>query len=319
MRSLDYSRLLFFICLVMGIIMWYNIKVVKEMFKNDKTKGIAYIILSAFFFALMNLFVKLSGDLPMMQKSFFRNAVAVVLAVILISKNHMWEMPRGKNILYLFIRSAAGTVGILCNFYAISHMNIADASMLNKLSPFFAVIFSIFILKEKASFRQAAAVTAAFLGSLLIMKPSFSMEALPALLGFLGGMGAGLAYTYVRKLSQNGIKGPVIIFVFSLFSCAVTLPGLIVGYKPMTIIQLLYLLFAGLCACGGQFFITAAYAKAPAKEISVYDYSQIIFTTAISFIVFHEMPDYLSIIGYCVIVGAAVFNAWNSLKKSNSN
>ena len=74
-----------------------------------------------------------------------------------------------------------------------------------------------------------------------------------------------------------------------------------------------------LCACGGQFFITAAYAKAPAKEISVYDYSQIIFTTAISFIVFHEMPDYLSIIGYCVIVGAAVFNAWNSLKKSNSN
>ena len=78
-------------------------------------------------------------------------------------------------------------------------------------------------------------------------------------------------------------------------------------------------LLAGLCACGGQFFITAAYAKAPAKEISVYDYSQIIFTTAISFIVFHEMPDYLSIIGYCVIVGAAVFNAWNSLKKSNSN
>ena len=107
--------------------MWYNIKVVKEMFKNDKTKGIAYIILSAFFFALMNLFVKLSGDLPIMQKSFFRNSVAIVFAVILISKNHMWEMPIGKNILYLFIRSAAGTVGILCNFYAISHMNIADA------------------------------------------------------------------------------------------------------------------------------------------------------------------------------------------------
>ena len=83
----------------------------------------------------------------------------------------------------------------------------------------------------------------------------------------------------------------------------------------LTVIALL----AGLCACGGQFFITAAYATAPAKEISVYDYSQIIFTTAISFIVFHEMPDYLSIIGYCVIVGAAVFNAWNSLKKSNSN
>ena len=57
------------------------------MIKNDKTKGIIYIIISAFFFALMGLFVKLSGDLPIIQKSFFRNAVAMIFAFILITKN----------------------------------------------------------------------------------------------------------------------------------------------------------------------------------------------------------------------------------------
>ena len=285
------------------------------MFKNDKTKGIIYIIISAFFFALMGLFVKLSGDLPTVQKTFFRNAVAMIFALVIITKNHIWELPKGKNIKYLFIRSAAGTLGVLCNFYAVSQINLADASLLNKLSPFFAVIFSIFALKEKATFKQFFAVTMAFIGALFVMKPSFSFDAIPGLLGFLGGMCAGLAYTYVRKLTQNGFKGPLIVFYFSLFSCAVTLPWLVFDYHPMSAMQWLYLILAGLSAGVGQFFITSAYSKAPAKEISVYDYSQIIFTTLLSLIVFGDLPDALSFVGYSIIIAAAVFNAVNSLKK----
>ena len=88
------------------------------MIKNDKTKGIIYIIISAFFFALMGLFVKMSGDLPIIQKSFFRNFVAMIFAFVLITKNKEWALPKGKNIGFLLIRAIAGTAGILCNFYA---------------------------------------------------------------------------------------------------------------------------------------------------------------------------------------------------------
>lgn len=287
------------------------------MIKNDKTKGIIYIIISAFFFALMGLFVKLSGDLPIIQKSFFRNAVACAFAFFLITKNKEWALPKGKNITYLLIRAVAGTSGILCNFYALSNMNLADASMLNKLSPFFAVIFSLFMLKEKANLKQIFAVTMAFIGALFVMKPSFSFEGLPAFMGFLGGLGAGLAYACVRKLTQNGFKGSLIIFYFSAFSCLVTLPWLIFDFTPMSATQWLYLLLAGLSASGGQYFITTAYSKAPAKEISIYDYSQIIFTTLLSFVVFGDLPDVLSFIGYGIIIVAAVFNAWNSLRKKS--
>ena len=285
------------------------------MIKNDKTKGIIYIIISAFFFALMGLFVKLSGDLPTIQKSFFRNFVAMIFAFFLITKNKEWALPKGKNIGFLLIRAIAGTGGILCNFYALSNMNLADASMLNKLSPFFAVIFSFFFLKEKANLKQIIAVTMAFIGALFVMKPSFSFEALPAFSGFLGGLGAGLAYACVRKLTQNGFKGSLIIFYFSAFSCIVTLPWLIFDFTPMSTTQWLYLILAGLSASGGQYFITTAYSKAPAKEISIYDYSQIIFTTLLSLIVFGDLPDALSFVGYTIIVAAAIFNAWNSLKK----
>lgn len=285
------------------------------MIKNDKAKGIICIVISAFFFALMGLFVKLSGDLPIIQKSFFRNAVACIFAFVLITKNKDWALPKGKNIIYLLIRAVAGTLGILCNFYAVSNMNLADASMLNKLSPFFAVIFSLFILSEKATFKQIFAVTLAFIGALFVMKPTFSFEGVPALMGFLGGLGAGLAYACVRRLTQNGFKGNLIIFYFSAFSCIVTLPWLIFDFTPMSSTQWLYLILAGLSASGGQFFITRAYTYAPAKEISVYDYSQIIFTTLLSFIVFGDLPDALSFVGYGIIITAAIFNAWNSLKK----
>ncbi len=287
------------------------------MIKNDKTKGIIYIIISAFFFALMGLFVKLSGDLPTIQKSFFRNFVAMIFAFFLITKNKEWSLPKGKNVGFLLVRAIAGTGGILCNFYALSNMNLADASMLNKLSPFFAVIFSLFILKEKASFKQILAVTIAFIGALFVMKPTFSFEGMPAFMGFLGGLGAGLAYACVRKLTQNGFKGSLIIFYFSAFSCIVTLPWLIFDFTPMSATQWLFLILAGLSASGGQYFITTAYSKAPAKEISIYDYSQIIFTTLLSLIVFGDLPDILSFIGYAIIIAAAIFNAWNSLRKKS--
>ena len=274
---------------------------------KKKQFGIIYIVISAFCFALMNVFVRLSGDLPSIQKSFFRNLVALVFALISLKKDHVGFSGKKENIKYFFIRSLAGTIGILCNFYAVDHLVLSDASMLNKMSPFFVIIFSYFVLKEKIKVPQMAIVAGAFLGSLLIIRPTTSLLQNPSsLIGLLGGMAAGLAYTYVRVLGEKGEKGPVIVFVFSAFSCIVTLPFVIAGYHPMSLAQIVCLLMAGLCAAGGQFSITAAYFYAPAREISVYDYSQIIFSAVLGFVIFHQLPDMLSWIGYFVICAMAV-------------
>lgn len=277
------------------------------MMKSNTVKGILCILASAFFFALMNLCVRLSGDLPSIQKSFFRNFVAFFFALAFMRRKKIWFSGKSSNILPLILRSVFGTVGILCNFYAVDHLVLADASMLNKMSPFFAIIFSCLILKEKVSPFQAMAVGGAFLGSLLIIKPTvIGMDLFPAVLGFLGGMGAGAAYTMVRYLSERGEKGPFIVCFFSGFSCLVTLPFLIFSFHPMTIWQLAILLLAGLCAAGGQFTITAAYSYAPAREISVYDYSQIVFSAVLGYCVFGQIPDVLSWLGYLIICSMAV-------------
>ena len=282
---------------------------------DDRKKGILYILSAAFFFALMNLFVKLGGDLPVWQKSFFRNLVAFAIALVILMKDHVKFRVGKGNRLFLFGRCMGGTLGILCNFYAMGQLNIADASMLNKLSPFFAMIFSIYILKEVPKKWEWAAILAAFAGALLVMKPSFHMESVPALLGALGGAGAGFAYTCVRRLGKGGVHGSVIVLAFSAFSCISVIPGVILTYAPMTAFQFVSLLLAGAAAAGGQFSITAAYTKAPAKEISVFDYTQVLFAALLSLCVLGQVPDLLSIAGYVIIIGTAVFKWKKGLKK----
>lgn len=277
------------------------------MESKKRYKGIICIIMSAFCFALMSFFVRMAGDLPPIQKSFFRNFVAAIFAGIILMKNGVPFHCKKENLGYMLGRSICGTIGILCNFYAVDHLVLADASMLNKMSPFFAVIFSYFLLKEKITVPQGLFVIGAFVGSLFVIKPTFSnMDLLPSLIGLCGGIGAGAAYTMVRKLGVRGEKGPFIVFFFSTFSCVVTLPWLLFDYHPMSLAQIGILLFAGLSAAGGQFSITAAYCYAPAREISVYDYSQIIFSAGLGFFFFEQIPDLLSWIGYAVICLMAV-------------
>ena len=274
---------------------------------SRKTQGVLYIITAAFGFAGMSLFVKLAGDLPAFQKAFFRNFVALIFVFFIMLKEKVGFVPEKKNIPPLFCRCFFGTLGLLCNFYAIGHLNLSDSNMLNKLSPFFAIIFSVIILKEKPTVVQILGVITAFFGSLLIIKPGFdSPTVLPAVLGALGGMGAGIAYTFVRKLGSMGENSRRIIFWFSAFSCVLTLPFLIFAYEPMSIKQTVYLILAGVGACIGQMGITKAYILAPAKEISVYDYTQVLFSAALGFIIFGDIPDVYSIIGYILICSAGI-------------
>lgn len=274
---------------------------------KQRYKGILCILSAAFFFALMALFVREAGDLPAVQKSFFRNLVAMFAAIVLLVRSPEKVHMDGKSWWYLFLRALFGTLGVLANFYAVDHLLLADASMLNKMSPFFAILFSLFLLREKISAAQSALVLLAFAGAVLILRPTGANLALvPALIALAGGACAGLAYTMVRVLSKRGVKGPFIVFAFSAFSCLVTLPALVLDYHPMSGAQLGFLLLAGVAAAGGQFSITAAYSFAPARELSVYDYTQVPFSALLGFLFFQQVPDLISWLGYVAICGAGV-------------
>lgn len=281
---------------------------------SQKTQGIVYVLIAAFGFSLMSMFIKLAGDLPSFEKAFFRNFVALIFITILMLRSRTSFRPERRNLPALFGRCFFGTLGLLCNFYAIGKLNLPDANMLNKLSPFFAILFSIFILREYPKKVDILSVLAAFIGAVFVVRPTAGIASLPSLAGVLGGLGAGAAYTFVRQMSRKGERGPEIVMFFSAFTCVCAIPFFAFNFQPMSAKQWLFLLLAGCAAAGGQLSITAAYRHAPAKEISVFDYSQIVYAALWGFLIFGEIPDALSFVGYAIIIGAAVFRCIFNLR-----
>jgi len=281
---------------------------------NNHAKGILCILMAALGFSLMTMFVRFSGDLPVMEKAFFRNAFAAIIsAITLIRSEEKFKFQTG-SLRFIFWRCLFGSIGLFCNFYAIDNMPLADANLLNKLSPFFAIIASAILLKEKPSKVDIISTVIAFIGVVFIVRPTGDMSVVPALAGVAGGFGAGVAYTFVRRLGKLKERTPIIVFCFSLFSCTLAVPFIIMDYKPMTLKQLLCLVLAGSFASIAQFSITSAYKFAPAREISVFDYTQVIFAAVIGICFFDEIPVALSIIGYVIVLGMAFFRWYWNLK-----
>ena len=271
--------------------------------RGNTVKGICFIVLAAAGFSMMAVFVRLAGPLPVMQKVFFRNLVAALVAIIMLRRaKEPFRIGKG-NRMAVFLRSFVGMLGVIANFWAIDHLPIADSTMLNKMSPFFAILMSLFILGERPVKRDWLCLLVALSGAALVIKPGLGLTSLPALVGLFGGFCAGTAYTFVRKAGQGGVKGPVIILTFSIFSCVMVLPFMLAGYESMGVRQLVFLLLSGCAAALGQLGITMAYTYAPAKEISVYDYIQVVFAALFGFLLFRELPDLFSVLGYLLIIG----------------
>ncbi len=274
---------------------------------TDILRGILGIVFSSFCFAVMGALVHLAGDLPFMQKAFFRNLISVFITFPMLAKNREnISIPKG-SLKFLLLRASVGSIGIIGNFYALDRIPIADAAILNRMSSFFAIIFSLILLGEKIKFVPFLATLGAFFGAMFVIKPSSNfIGSFPAFVGCLGGMGAGFAFACVRKLGAMKINGSVVIAFFSSFSCLLCVPFIIVNHAPMTFAQVLILLGTGLAGCGGQYGMTYGYYHAPARDISIFDYTQIIFSAALGYFLFRQIPDLLSWIGYAIIISMAV-------------
>ena len=294
---------------------------------SDKAKGIACIVASAFGFAVMAACVRLcddfGGPVSSFQKSFFRNVVALALALAAFLRSRRasdaasarpvvsaagGQAPLGcaKAWGLLVVRSALGTVGIFANFYALGRISIAEGQTLNKTAPFFTVLFAALFLKERAGWRRALPLLVAFTGVVLIAKPGFAGEAaLPLAVGLLGGLSAGAAYTALHALGRSSFAPSFIILFFSAFSCLAAVPFMLCEFDPMTAAQVAVLCGAGAGAAIGQFGVTLAYRFAAPRDVAVYDYSNILFTAALGFALFGQVPDAASVAGIALVLLAA--------------
>lgn len=280
---------------------------------NNYTKAVAFMILSGACFGIGSLFIRLAGpEIPPLQKAFFRSLVVLSISLTILLKKKeplKYELPLW---LLLVLRSLVGIAGMMLNYLALDRIPIADASILLKLAPFFAIVFSFLVLKEKVTALQFAMIVAAIVGTVFVAHPwletpigNLEPQPLDYGIAILGAAAAGFAYTLVRKLGTSGLDKDFLVFFFAAFSVVVIAPKMLLDFYPMQIQQYIYLLFAGIFAAGGQYGMTYAYSLAPAKNISIFDYSQVVISAILSALVLGEFPHPVNYIGYVIIFLAA--------------
>lgn len=281
---------------------------------SNKTKAVFCMLISALGFTFMSVTVKYVTGIPLFEKVFFRNLISLGVAFFMLKKSSAPMFGRRENQLALLARSIFGLAGVVLNFYAIANLTLADSSMLGKLSPIFVTIMACIFLKEKIDNKQILSIIVTFLGALLVIKPEFSLEMLPSLSGIMSAASAGVAYTLLRYLKDK--ESPdTIIFYFSLISVVFTAPFALAEYVQPTFTQLGLLLATGVFASVGQFGITYAYKFAKATEVSIYNYSAIVFGIILGFIFFGEIPDTLSLLGGAIIIAVAFYIFKHNQKK----
>ena len=272
---------------------------------KDNQKAIVYILISALAFTLMSTVVKLAKDIPIYEKVFFRNIINLIIAVNILKRDKISFWGEKKNRKYLVIRGVLGLLGVVCNFYAVTQMNLSDASMLFNLTPFFVTLFAIFFLGERILKIEYISLISPFIAVLLVIKPQFYMGIIGGVVGIIGAACAGGAYTLVSHINKK--ENPVtIVFYFTFVSVILMTPFMIFNFVKPNMIELLLLILVGIFASVGQFMVTLAYKYGKPSEVAIYNYTSIVFAIAIGFGIWKEVPDKWSILGSIILIGTGI-------------
>ncbi|MDC7225786.1 MAG: DMT family transporter [Spirochaetales bacterium] len=270
------------------------------------------MIISALCFALMSAAVKYAVYIPFIQKVFFRNFIMMLIVTPVLGLKMRRSGSRdvfigpSRQRLRLLFRSLTGFLGVLLYFYSVGELQLGDSAMLNKLSAFFVIIFSSLFLGEHLRRYQIPALAAAFGGALLIIKPGFNLQIVPALAGLGAAVLAATAYTIIASL-RGRVQSLTIIFWFSTISTIASAGPMLAVFKRPNTLELAALVLTGVFAAGGQYFLTLAYSYGRPGDVSIYNYTHVIFSALIGFFLWNELPDLFTIAGAALIIGAAIF------------
>ena len=273
--------------------------------KNNIKLAVFSMILYALSFSIMQIIVKISSaNIPLMEQVFARNFITLLISLTAMIKNKERMFPYKNNIIAIISRAIFGYLGVVTFFYATNNMLLADASVLQRTSPFWATLFAFIISKEKVLKIQWFALIIAIIGSIFIIKPQMNSNLTTSLIALSAAIFAGIAQATIGFLKGKE-SNSLIIFYFSLISCFLSL----IYFKSFVapnLYDLIALILIGIFAGLGQFFLTVSCKKAPVSTVSIFNYSGVIFSYIFSIFILNEILDAYSIFGTILTVSAAM-------------
>lgn len=258
------------------------------------------MILAAMGFSVMGALAKFSmGRIPPMETVFFRATTCIPFLAL-----WMWQQKIpliAQNNRVLLLRSAAGFTALSLNFYATRKMELAEVTILINTSPLFVTLLSVLFLKEKISWKLATLIALAFLGAILIIKPSPTHFNFWSIFALISSFFAAVAYVSIKELHKSD-SSYTIVFNFLFFSSAVSL---LLFHRTFLLphgIEWIALLATGIIGTIAQVLMTHAYKLSNASIVSPYFFSAVLFAALWGILFWGEIPDIFSITGGILIV-----------------
>ncbi|EPS0980833.1 DMT family transporter [Vibrio vulnificus] len=286
--------------------------------------GVRYMILSALGFALMSASVKYVSvhGIPLFEIVAARALVSLIISYLDVKRKgiSVW----GNNKRWLFARGAVGTMALMCVYYAVTALPLAEATILQYVHPVFTALLAVLFLKERVQPATLACIVLCLLGVFTMVYPSFDASGvgeLPMLsvgIALLGAFGSSIAYVIVRKLSRTE-DSSVIIFYFPLVALPVS--AMLIGddFVVPDVALILVLILVGIFTQVGQFGLTKAMQTQTAGNASAYSYVQIVFSALLGVVLFNEVPSIWTLLGGSLIVIGALINVFGPKSKWLSN
>ncbi len=269
------------------------------------SEGAKAMLVSSFSFALMNIFVKQLSHLPAMEVVFFRCVVSGIACLFFLRGTKVNLL--GNNRLLLFLRGASGTTALFCFFLTIQNVPLASGVTLSYLSPIFTTILAIFVLGEKVKGLQWIFYAISFSGVFFIKGFDSNFPTIYFVTGISAAFFSGVAYNLVRTL--KGSEHPlVIVFQFQVVGIIAGLIYILFDWKTPAGWDWVYLFATGVLTQIGQVFLTKALQAEAVGQVSIINYTGIIYAIIFGWLIFGEIYSWQTFIGIALVIGGVILS-----------
>jgi drug/metabolite transporter (DMT)-like permease len=269
-------------------------------------RGVLLVSAGSLTLVVMAMLVKyLGARLPSMEILFFRSLVGFFFVLPLFIRNP-WEPFRTRRFGMHVVRGATGAVGNACFFWTVTHLLLADAMALQFSRPLFMIPLALIFLGEIAGLRRSLIALVGFAGILLYARP-FTAGFEPG--AFVGAIGAFFGAVVVISIKRLQTTEPtrVIMFYYAFWNAAFALiPALWFWVMP-TLPELALLTVVGFLGIAGQSMITHGLSQGEATVLVPLDYSRIVYSAILGYLLFGEMPGLWSFAGMALIVSSSLY------------
>ncbi|MCU4640297.1 DMT family transporter [Acinetobacter courvalinii] len=263
--------------------------------------AIGCLTISALLFSVMGICIRYaSHTVDNYTIVFFRNVVGLILFLPFIFKQGMGFVKTEKLWMHTW-RSIVGLAAMYGFFYAIAHLKLSNAMVFTYSSPIFIPLIAWLFLKEKVTTAMLCAAGLGFIGVFCVAKPDQGLLNWISIVGISSSLLASMAFVTVRALTQT--EPPErIVFYFCLIGSLLSVIPMFWVWRPYHVHELFFLVAAGVLANVSQIFMSHAYRLAPAGQIAPVNYIAIIFAGIWGFLLWNEVPDLYSVIGFGIIL-----------------